>query len=200
MSNLKEKVDNLGEVQRLVQQLTTKGAVSSSLREAINSGRVRLLPTTVRIRKEVGAASGEIDLLDPNQDKLVGISDFAGQKLPDGEAFIELSKSVRFSDAADPEKGTYKTTTPTLAHGAEVTTISNGKLITRNSIRDFETEANTVAIGDDVLEYDIPRFYGDGKSFEVKLKFPVGVSLPDAASGAGNCFEVALYGFTTQYS
>ena len=197
MSNLKEKVDNLGVTDRLVQQLANQGTVSSSLRDAINSNRVRLLPAAVRIRKEVGSASGEIDLLDPNQDKLVGISDFAGQKLPDGEAFIATGASVRYADAASEAEATYKTAAPANAHGAEVTTISNGKVITKNSVRDFETEAATVAIGDDILDFDIPRFYSDGKSFEVKLKFPVGVSLP--AGTNGNCFEVALYGFTTQY-
>ena len=199
MSNLKETVDNLGVTDRLVQQLSAQGAVSSSLREAINGNRVRLLPAAIRVRKEVGQAAGEIDVLDPNQDKLVGESDLAGQKLPDGEAFIATGASVRFSNAAKPAEGTYKTATPAKAHGAEVTIISNGKVIIKNSLRDFETEADTTAIGDDILKFDIPRFFSDGQSFEIKLKFPVGVQLPAAATGEGNCFEVALHGFTTQY-
>jgi len=117
--------------------------------------------------------------------------------LPDGEALIVFGSSVRFADSANPAVAKYKTSAPKEAHGAIVKTISNGKIITKDSVRDFETVNGVAALGDDILEYPIPRFYGDGKDFQVKMEFPDGVTLPKGANG--NCFEVALYGFITQY-
>jgi len=107
MSNLKEKIENLSSVDSLARKLAATGEISSSLKQAIMEGRVRMIPTTQRVRKSFGpnAVSGEVDLLDTSQDKIIGVSDFNGQKREDGEAFIAVGGSLKYADVAQADVG-----------------------------------------------------------------------------------------------
>lgn len=199
MSNLKEKIENLSSVDSLARKLAATGEISSSLEKAIRDGRVRMIPTTQRIRKSFpGAVSGEVDLLDNSQDKLVGVSDFDGQTRPDGEAFIAVGGSLRYADVAEADLASadFTASLPGAVKGAEIKTLSNGNIITQNLGIDHHVNGDNTEAGTEVLEYDLPRFYADGKSFKVKLDFE---SSSLAAGLNGNAFEFTLYGFVTQY-
>lgn len=199
MSNLKEKIENLSSVDSLARKLAATGEISSSLEKAIRDGRVRMIPTTQRIRKSFpGAVSGEVDLLDNSQDKLVGVSDFDGQTRPDGEAFIAVGGSLRYADVAEADLASadFTASLPGAVKGAEIKTLSNGNIITQNLGIDHHVNGDNTEAGTEVLEYDLPRFYADGKSFKVKLDFE---SSSLAAGTNGNAFEFTLYGFVTQY-
>jgi hypothetical protein len=200
MSNLKEKIENLSSVDSLARKLAATGEISSSLKQAIMEGRVRMIPTTQRVRKSFGpnAVSGEVDLLDTSQDKIIGVSDFNGQKREDGEAFIAVGGSLKYADVAqaDVSSADFSSSLPGAVQGAQIKTLSNGNIVTVNSGADHDVSGANTEAGTEVLEYDLPRFYADGKSFKVKLDFE-GTTL--AAATNGNAFEFTLYGFLTQY-
>ena len=191
-NNAKAVLSSLNDVRPILSAMADQnGLLSSTLVKEIKSGAKTLTHTRLTIKRDFASlAEGTKQMIEASQDKDTGISDFDGQRVQTGEAFVINNVAWRYADAANLANAEYTTKLPKGLVSAELRIISDGVLKTKHYGRDFFVEAPGTETANDFSHLDISKVVGDEKPFKIEFEVPAGATIPSPTNK--HCLAVDL--------
>lgn len=191
-NNAKAVLSSLNDVKPILEAMKNqRGLLSENLKSEIAQGSKTLMHTRLTIKRLFpNLSEGTSQMIVASQDKVPGISDFAGQRVQTGEAFVVNNIAWRYADAADLANADFNSNLPTGLAAAELRLISDGVLKTKHYGRDFYVAGDSTETANDFSHLDISKVVGDEKPFKIEFEIPAGASIASATSN--HCLAVDL--------
>lgn len=191
-NNAKAVLSSLNDVRPILEAMRNqRGLLSENLKSEIAQGSKTLMHTRLTIKRAFASLSeGTSQMIEASQDKVPGISDFAGQRVQTGEAFVVNNIAWRHADSADLANADFNSNLPSGLAAAELRLISDGVLKTKHYGRDFYVAGDGTETANDFSHLDISKVVGDEKPFKIEFEVPAGASI--ASPTNKHCLAVDL--------
>ena len=192
MKNLSEQLQDINQVTPMLNAMVQQGLVSEDLATSIKNGKKTLSAETLYIRKVFSGAlsPGTLPMIEPGDDKQIGVSSFPGEKTDTSDAFLVYGKAVRYSAAANIKSAKFTADLPAGLLDAEFRVVSDGNVKTRNLGREFAIKGDYAENGSDVLELGISKIIENNKPFQVEFQ---GADVGALTAPNKHILEVMLY-------
>lgn len=173
---------------------------SNSMSALIDNGQIKVQPGELVVRRNISGASSTFKLLKASDDKIDGVSDFTGDKLPQNEGFIISKVAVGITVAAASTPGleatsNYQDAFTGIIRNSTLSIKQKGRrvLILPFAIFDF-SKSNATSSKDLYFELGSLAYIVDTTPIDLELIVPQGQSVP-ATTTATTYMEVRLNGF-----
>lgn len=181
------------------------GALSSSLDNTLqrSADKVTLQAFEIFNRQNISGAAGIYEFLNDTVNKSDGICNVDKGVLPQNQAFVFNGVSISYAtELADKEgAAAYGAAAPAALRNAEFTIVQNGREVVNLPVASLTNPftANSTSERDNWYVLPSMAYLTDNEYFDMKFKFPKGVSIAAAVAGAdGNHYaEVRLAGHRT---
>jgi len=159
------------------------GRMSKQLQADLASFNTTLDDQVLELKKEIAGGS-TIDLLDATDERVDGLNSFDKNTLKTGRAFIFDQISLGYAtNAASGLAGNieYNTKAPKELQNAILIISQEGREVLRMPVRELNNIHTATTESEEYKQLKSLRYLKDEATIEVKLKFPPGVALSDAA-------------------
>ena len=157
--------------------------MSKQLQADLASANTTLDDQVLELKKEISGGS-TIDLLDATDERIDGVNSFDKNMLKTGRAFIFDQISLGYAtNAASGLVGNieYNTKAPKELQNAILIISQEGREVLRMPVRELNNIHTATTESEEYKQLKSLRYLKDEATIEVKLKFPPGVALSDAA-------------------
>ncbi|WP_272149129.1 hypothetical protein [Tenacibaculum aiptasiae] len=175
------KIFNLSEFEGSVTELISKqeGLSTQFVNDAQNR-KTRIVNNVSILRKEIIPSPGMQHLIDEDTKKVVGISDFTENVLPDSEVLI--INAIRVGFATDDASGkaailAYNEVLPPSFRNAVLRLRLEGEVKFTSSLSElFNVNRKEVTLEDDFIKLAVPVALTGGSDIKFELEFPKGAT------------------------
>lgn len=176
--------------------------LSEQTRSDIRAGKLKLVESTLIIRKEITGAANKLDVIDSNTKRLVGISDFEGQFITNPVVMFGISlSSQKIAQASF-------TSPAVIAYSQKITdfdkALLNGKI--KISQTDIKLNQNVAALlnggvpagvrAEQYAPLSALQVLTNDENIDIELSFANGLTVEDASTNKSavevmiHCFEL----------